>query len=390
MTTPTLSSDALSVTLKPSADPVMVTEYMPGGAGAQIINTGAKGTVYAGTSSTIQASNGVPIPAGSSVQWTAPGQLWLVLGSDATAPVTVAVSDRINNWASAEVIGTLNISGDVGISGPVEISSMPDVTFAAGSSVDIAAGTVDIGTVGSIIESSSVFQAANLGTYDLSTTSPIIDIADYQEIIISTPTNLGNPALQTELIFTIDQLVTNAPATSPYVDADTICLTPKNNITSVQFAVAGNYLYLQRNIITWPAGRTITVYGTNRNPAARPNVAGYSSLGTYLSTGSQTFAADGAYPLIATLNALSQGQMFQGPAFLCVQFQSTLSGYLAWEIAGTLCKSPIADTKQGFTDSFTNTVVQTLTAIPADLTDITFVSATAATGAIELLLVPNY
>lgn len=99
MTSSRLASDAITTVITPGASPVMVTEYMPNdGAGAQVINTAASGTIYAGTSSSVQQSNGIPIPAGASVQWTEPGQLWVVAGDDATDPITLITTARINSW----------------------------------------------------------------------------------------------------------------------------------------------------------------------------------------------------------------------------------------------------------------------------------------------------
>ncbi len=103
--TSSLGRDAITAIVAAGQPPVMVTEYMPGGAGCQVINTATTGTVYLGTSSNIQPAQGVPVPAGSSVQWVEPGQMWAVAGPDVIAPVTITTTDRISSWApSPEVV----------------------------------------------------------------------------------------------------------------------------------------------------------------------------------------------------------------------------------------------------------------------------------------------
>lgn len=92
--------DVLTANVAAGAPAVMVTEYMPGGDGAQIINPATSGTIYVGTSSGVGSSNGVPVPAGASVQWTQSGQLWAVAGPDFPSgqTTTLIVSQCINQW----------------------------------------------------------------------------------------------------------------------------------------------------------------------------------------------------------------------------------------------------------------------------------------------------
>jgi len=113
MSTATLSSDAISVTLQPGAAARMVTEYMPGDPGAQVINTAATGTIYLGTSSSVQPSNGVPLPAGSSVQWVNEGQLWAIAGSDAIGPILLVATSCISSWAPSPEIIALTVAAQL-------------------------------------------------------------------------------------------------------------------------------------------------------------------------------------------------------------------------------------------------------------------------------------
>lgn len=101
--------DVLTANVAAGAPAVMATEYMPGGDGAQIINPATSGTIYVGTSSGVGSSNGVPVPAGASVQWTQAGQLWAVAGPDFSTgqTTTLIVSQCINQWTpSPEAVAT--------------------------------------------------------------------------------------------------------------------------------------------------------------------------------------------------------------------------------------------------------------------------------------------
>ena len=89
----TLPAGGRAVAVASSTNAVMLTEYAP----VTVINIGTS-RVWLAADSGVGPSNGVPLDAGTSIPWTANGQLWAVLDSGASGSVTLVLTNAASDW----------------------------------------------------------------------------------------------------------------------------------------------------------------------------------------------------------------------------------------------------------------------------------------------------
>lgn len=325
-----LSSDALHATVTPGKQPVLVTEYMPGGPGVQVINTAVTGTIYLGTGSNVQESNGVPVPAGSSVQWIASGQLWAVAGSDATGPMLLIASGLISSWAPS-----------------------PEVIATAVATQLIAKGIP------------SVLVTTPLPVFNDATPQ---DVHGFASLTVRFPGAAA--AFETQYYFTDS-------TGNPVGPADTIA----NGDGGAMIPVLGDFIVFPSLL-----GQSVQIDGSNR-PLATTHaiVNGYSSDGWTLTIPSRTWVAGD----LITFTTV-KGQPFQGPAFAYL----TISGTVVtgdFEVATPDGAGfVIADTGELHTAP-QNRAVSKMLALPANLATASFHCAgTGGVAGCNAYLIPAY
>lgn len=346
MTTP-LNTDALSKIVKAGATPVMLTEYMPGGTGAQLINTASTGTVYAGTSSSVQPSTGVPIPAGASVQWIKDGQLWLIAGPDVTTPVTIIASALVSAWApSPEVVGAI-------IAAQLLLTGIPNVL------TETVIGDFVLPPTGSGV---------------------LVNVTGYASITLIELDNPGSNRVAmgynfTDLAFTAvigsDQWTNQVGAPAP-----------------VTIPVLGPILSLGISADDPASTHTVRIIGSNRPaPSQHPTTIGYSSTG-FEAVLSTTMVAGTTYAL-----PVVHGNIFQGPAVVEASIVgNTVKGnwVLTWETGQGALAQNIADTSEAHLIGTDQHLYKT-TAFPGVRYTLNFTCTTGSAGAFVVLrAIPAY
>lgn len=349
----TLNSDAINTVLLPGAQPVMVTEYMPGGDGAQVINTASSGTVYIGTTSSVGPSSGVPVAAGASVQYTASGQLWAVLGTDATGPVTLVVSSLISAW-----------------------SPSPEAVAAA----ILAAGVPNVITVSQV---GTVNNPGGTGN----AASKIFDVHSFATLIIELTATPATPVTTTVVGV---QFYEDAAGTIPITQFDNVAVSNASTaaggvITGAQVPVSGPFV----GIFVADGGvghsDTANVQGTNRPLATtHPIVAGYSSDGCQLGTGNVNWVSGVGQTLPTVF-----GTLFQGPVSAELRISNAALTGLYEVITASGSTLVFADTGE-FHTSPAGVNLSKQSAFPANIVKMTFVpSATVAGVNVQAFLTPN-
>lgn len=298
--TSALNSDALQATVTPGKTPVMVSEYMPGGRGVHVINTAVTGTVYLGTSSSVQSSNGVPVPAGSSVQWTASGQLWAVAGPDATGPMLVIASGQISSWAPS-----------------------PEVIALAVAQQLLATGLPNVLT--SQVIGDFVLPAA-------------IDVHGYDSVLlIMTDTPVSQPVAVNYQFTDVANTALVQPGEWAQQGGAPIPLT---------LPVLGPTLLMQQAAADTNPVHTVRVIGTNRAaPRGHADALGYSPEGF-----ESTYAGglvSGTPVTVMFFNQPTKGTVFAGPANVEFVMQSTITParfQIEWQTSEGLIDMDVCDT----------------------------------------------
>lgn len=267
---------------------------------------------------------------------------------DTTQPVTVgSIVQPGDTSASGQLAPTWHAIGEeqsgnwpIALSGPAEVA-------AATAAALLAQG------VPNVITEKVIYTGVGPVT---------LDVSGYASLVIE-------PNI--EVIFQFETLDgTNlGPADTCWVPTVIPVIAPKLNVTGVG---SGNF----------------SILGSNRTPAQpRPTGIGYSSDGALLAWSGNT-VADTAQAL-----TISQGNLFQGPAFALFRCSpaASLKGLWYCLVASSSSEIFLADTGECHTDAAGSLSVDKLCALPANITEIGFLPMTTTAGVLtSAYLTPNY
>lgn len=275
-----MTAQQIQVTSKTSA--VLLGTWV---APVSIINNSATDTVWLGSDSSLGQSNGIPLQAQSQTQWgsgTGPVDVYAILDSAASNPVTVIAGGDISGWQPSPV-KVVNISGPVAITGTVSISGTVNVA----GSVSISGGSVNIGTItGTVTITGPVTVTNTPGVIPLSNLTTLLnnvsagtvqinDVSPYNTLCIAMSSN--NSHLATSAYVGLSYALysdlnlggiqidnSNIWAQGCFFDGATDALAG-GNLTFIVLPLNGaKSIGLQGNIFgTANGGVTISVYGTN-------------------------------------------------------------------------------------------------------------------------------